>query len=51
MKIECVMFDWMRTCVILNVCDVPPVRCTYAIDFGLFQGRQSPNAQALWLKG
>ena len=23
MEIECVMFDWMRTCVILNVCDVP----------------------------
>ena len=104
MEIECVMFDWMRTCVILNVCvvphqekhlcaliihkrgvkqalgkrmavpqsctavpkskhanrgqkqsrtavphsctAVPPVRCTYAIDFGLFQGRQSPNAQA-----
>ena len=23
MEIECVMFDWIRTCVILNVCDVP----------------------------
>ena len=49
MEIECVMFDWMRTCVILNVCDMPQ-SSTAVPELKHAKGRQSPNAQALRLK-